>query len=133
MVFALPLVSVLHGAATILWFCALISLLATGTVFGLAPAANVPVWVAALLLFLTYGILTWPLKAVRRACYRGYGRPMWAWPFVFLLDAVIWLAVVAALLWLAVHYLPELREAIQSIPPLVHQAADDIRTWWKGM
>jgi hypothetical protein len=48
------------------------------------------------------------------------------------LDAVIWLAMVAALLWLAVHYFPELREAVRSIPALAHQAADDIRTWWKG-
>jgi len=133
MVFALPLLSVLHGVATVLWICAVISLLATGTVFGLAPAANVPVWVAALLLFMAYGILTWPLKAARRACYRGFGRPMWAWSFVFLLDAVVWLAIVAALLWLAVHYSPELREAVRSIPSLAHQAADDIRTWWKGM
>ena len=133
MVFALPFLSVLHGAATILWICALISLLATGTVFGLAPAANVPVWVAALLLFIVYGILTWPLKAARRACYRGFGRPMWAWSFVFLLDAVVWLAVVAALLWLAIRYSPELREAVRSIPSLAHQAAHDIRAWLKGL
>jgi phage shock protein PspC (stress-responsive transcriptional regulator) len=130
--FALPLLSLLHGAAKILWICALISLLATGAVFGLALPANVPVWVAALLLFIAYGILAWPLKAARRACYWGFGRPRWAWPFVFLLDAVVWLAVVAALLWLAVHYFPELREAVRSIPSLAHQAADDIQTWWKG-
>ncbi len=130
--FALPLLSLLHGAAKVLWICALISLLATGAVFGLALPANVPVWVAALLLFIAYGILVGPLKVARRACYRGLGRPRWAWSFVFVLDAVVWLAVVAALLWLAVHYLPELREAVRSIPSLAHQAADDIRAWWKG-
>jgi hypothetical protein len=130
--FALPLLSVLHGAATVLWICALISLLATGAVFGLALSANVPVWVAALLLFIAYDILVAPLKAARRACYRSFGPPRWAWSFVFLLDAVIWLAVVAALLWLAVHYSPQLREAVQGIPSLAHQAANDIRTWWKG-
>jgi len=130
--FALPLLSLLHGAAKVLWICALISLLATGAVFGLALPANVPVWVAALLLFIAYGILVGPLKVARRACYRGLGRPRWAWSFVFVLDAVVWLAVVAALLWLAVHYFPELREAVRSIPSLAHQAADDIRAWWKG-
>lgn len=130
--FALPLLSLLHGAATVLWICALISLLSTGAVFGLALPANVPVWVAALLLFIAYGILACPLKIARRACYRGLGRPRWAWSFVFLLDAVVWLAVVAALLWLAVHYFPELREALRSIPSLAHQAADDIRAWWKS-
>ncbi len=130
--FALPLLSMLHGAATVVWVCALISLLATGTVFGLALPANVPVWVAALLLFIAYGIFAGPLKLARRACYRGLGQPRWAWSFVFLLDAVVWLTVAAALLWLAVHFFPELREAVQSIPSLAHQAADDIRTWWKG-
>jgi hypothetical protein len=48
--------------------------------------------------------------------------------FVFLLDAVVWLVVIAILLWLAAHYFPQLREAVQSIPSLLHQAADDIRT-----
>ena len=130
--FALPVLSLLHGAATVLWLCALISLLATGTVFGLALPASVPVWVAALLLFIAYGILVGPLKAARRSCYWGWGRSRWTWSFVFLLDAVVWLAVVAVLLWLAVHYFPELRDAVHGIPALADQAADDIRTWWHG-
>jgi phage shock protein PspC (stress-responsive transcriptional regulator) len=130
--FALPFLSLLQGAATVVWICAIISLLATGAVFGLALPANVPVWVAALLLLIAYGILVGPLKFARRACYWSLGRPRWAWSFVFLMDAVIWLAVAVALLWLATHYFPELRDAVHSIPTLAHQAADDIRTWWHG-
>ena len=130
--FALPFLSLLHGALKILFICALVVLLTTGTVFGLVLPANVPVWVAALLLFIAYGILVGPLKAARHACYWGGGRPGWAWPFVFLLDAVVWLAVVAALLWLALHYFPELREAVRTVPSLAHQAAADIRAWCKG-
>jgi phage shock protein PspC (stress-responsive transcriptional regulator) len=130
--FALPLISLLHGATKILWLCALISLLATGTVFGAALPANVPVWVAALLLLITYGIVACPLKIARRVCYQGLGQANWTWSFVFLLDAVVWLAVVAAFLWLAVHYFPELREAVHGLPSLAHQAADDIRTWWNA-
>ena len=129
---ALPLLSLLHGIVTVLWICAFISLLSTNTVFGLALPANVPVWGAALLLCIAYGILVSPLKLARRACYWGYGRPRWAWSFVFLLDAVVWLAVVTALLWLAIHHFPELREAVRSFPSHAHQAADDIQTWWKG-
>jgi len=130
--FTLPFLSLLQGVVTVVWFCALISLLATGAVFGLALPANVPAWVAVLLLLIAYGILVGPLKIARRACYWGLGQPRWTWSFVFLLDAVIWLAVVVALLWLAVHYFPELREAIRGLPSLAHQAADDVRTWWKG-
>ena len=129
--FALPMLSVLHGMMTILWICALVSLLATGMVFGLALPASLPQWAAALLLFIVYGLLISPLKAARRVCYWSLGRPKWTWSFVFLLDAVVWLAVVAALLWLASHYFPQLREAIQAFPTLAHQAADDVRSWWQ--
>jgi hypothetical protein len=130
--FALPLLSLLQAAATVVWVCAMISLLVTGAVFGLALPANVPAWVAALLLCLVYAILTGPLKLARRSCYWGLGRPRWAWSFVFLLDAVVWVAVAATLLWLAVHYSPELRQAVQSIPSLAHEAADDVGAWWKS-
>jgi phage shock protein PspC (stress-responsive transcriptional regulator) len=130
--FALPVLSLLHGVVTVLWFCALISLLATGAVLGLALPANVPVWVAALLLFIAYGIIAGPLKMARRVCYRGLGQRGWAWSFVFLLDGIVWVAVVMALLWLGVHYFPQLREAVQGVPTLAHQAADDIRTWWNN-
>jgi len=51
---------------------------------------------------------------------------------VVLLDAVVWLAVVAVLHWLAIQYSPQLHDAIQSVPSLAHQAANDIQTWWKG-
>ena len=128
--FALPFLSLMQGAATVVWICAIISLLATGALFGLALPANVPVWVAALLLLIAYGILVAPLKFARRACYWNLGQARWAWSFVYLMDAIVWLVVVAALLWLAFHYLPELQNAIHSVPSLVHQAADDIRSWW---
>jgi len=129
--FALPMLSVLHGVMAILWVCALVSLLGTGTVFGLALPAGLPQWAAALLLFVAYGILISPLKAARRVCYWSLGRPKWTWSFVFLLEAIVWLGVVAALLWLASHNSAQLREAIQAIPTLVHQAADDVRSWWQ--
>jgi phage shock protein PspC (stress-responsive transcriptional regulator) len=129
---ALPLLSLLEGTVTILWICALISVLATGTVLGLALPANVPVWAAAVLLFIAYGILAGSLKTTRRLCHWGAGPPQGAWSLLLLLDAVVWLGVVAVLLLLAVHYFPELREAVHGIPSQAHQAVDDIQTWWKG-
>jgi hypothetical protein len=93
---------------------------------------SVPVWVAALLLLIAYGILVGPLKLARRSCYWGLGQSRWAWPFAFFLDAIIWLAVVFALLFLAIHFFPERRDAIHGFPSVIQQAADDIRTWWHG-
>jgi phage shock protein PspC (stress-responsive transcriptional regulator) len=127
--FALPLLSLLHGLAKVLWICAIVSLLATGTVLGLALPAGVPVWVAVLVLFMLYGILTVPLKAARRMCYWGFGEPRRSWSFIFLADALVWFAVVFVLAWLAFQYFPEVRDAVHSIPGHAHQAINDVQAW----
>jgi phage shock protein PspC (stress-responsive transcriptional regulator) len=128
--FALPFFSVLHGALTLLWISASVSLLATGAIFGMALPANVPVWLAAVLLLFMYGVLSAPLKLARRACYWGAGGAGWGGPFLFLTDAVVSVTVAVALVWLAVHFLPEVRHAAQSVPAVAHQAVYDVRAWW---
>jgi phage shock protein PspC (stress-responsive transcriptional regulator) len=129
--FALPFVSVLHGALVILFICALISLLATGAVFGVIPPAGVPVWVALLVLLMIYGMLVWPLKAARRAFYFSGAGAGAAWPFFFLIDAIVWIAVVGTLVWLAMRYSPQAREAVQNIPAIAHDAVNTVRDWWQ--
>lgn len=127
--FTWPLMSLLHGAVVVLWICALISLLATGALFGIVLPAAVPVWVAVLILLVVYGIVVAPLKIARRACSRvGFGGP--AWPFFQVFDAFVSIAVVVALLWLAVHFFPQAHDAIQNIPSVVHDATTSIREWW---
>ena len=126
----LPLLSLLHGAVKILWLCALVSLLATGAVFGLALPANLPLWVAVVLLIFLYGIFAGPLKAARRACQWGLGRARPAWALIFLVDAAVWLAVAVTLFCLACHYYPELSAAAGNLPDQAHKAADDLRNWW---
>ena len=128
----LPVLSLLVGIATVGWICASISLLATGTVCGQTLPDNVPVWLAALLLFITYGILVGPLKVARHLCYRSWGQPGPIWPVVLLLEALVWLLIVAVLLGLGFHYFPALREAIHVLPAMAHQAFEDIRSWRKG-
>jgi phage shock protein PspC (stress-responsive transcriptional regulator) len=130
--FALPFLSILHGAATILFIVAIVSLLATGSIPGLAMPAGVPAWILLVVLFIVYGILTGPLQFARRSYYYGMGRSKGAWSSLCLLDTVIWIAVSLALVWLFVHYMPELRDAIHNVPGVVHQAGDDIRSWWHG-
>jgi phage shock protein PspC (stress-responsive transcriptional regulator) len=126
--FTLPFLSLLHGAMTVVFICALVSLLHTSALFGLALPPKVPVWLAAVVLFMTYGILSAPLKAARRVFYWGYG----AWPLMYLVDATIWIAVVVVLVWLGMHFFPDVREAIHTIPALAQQAAHDIQSWWKN-
>ncbi|MGA3006667.1 MAG: PspC domain-containing protein, partial [Opitutaceae bacterium] len=127
---AMPLLSLLHGILAVLWTCAMISLLATGAVFGIVLSPIVPIWITVLVLILAYKLIVWPLKATRRACYYGYGHPRWAWSFVFLIDAIVWIAVAAVFLWLGLHYLPQLWEAFRNIPSVVHDAVHQIKQWW---
>jgi phage shock protein PspC (stress-responsive transcriptional regulator) len=130
--FTLPILSLLQGTATVLWICAFISLLATGMIFGRALPANVPVWVAAIFLFLLYGIIVGPMKAARRAYYWSLGGTRWSFPIIAVVDTVVWIAVTVILLGLAIHYFPELRHALDSIPTVTHQAIDGIKSWWHG-
>ena len=128
--FALPFLSLLSGVAMILFVSILISVLATGAIFGRPLPGDLPVWQAAVVLLLAYGVLVVPLKLARRACYHGMRQPGKSWSFVFLLDALIWLGVVLVVVCLTMHYFPEVRDAFYRIPSLFHQAVDDIRTWW---
>jgi phage shock protein PspC (stress-responsive transcriptional regulator) len=128
---ALPVLSVLQGMVTVIWICAFISLLATGMIFGLALPASVPVWAAAVLLFIVYGVIVGPMKAARRAYYWSLGEKRWAaFPLIALADAIVGVMVAVILLCLAVHFFPELRQAVQSIPALTDQAVADVKAWW---
>ena len=128
--FTLPVLSVLQGTATVLWICALISLLATGMIFGLALPASVPVWAAALLLFILYGVIIGPMKAARRAYYWTAGGSRWAFLFIALVDTVVWIVVAVVLLCLAIHYFPELHQAVQTLPTRIDEGVTDVKTWW---
>lgn len=127
---ALPLFSLLHGAMLILWICAVVSLLSSGTVFGVALPSGMPVWVAILLLLSIWGIVAWPLKVARRAFYfGGYSTPSAPWALFFVIDAFVWVAVAGTLLWLVMHYFPQAREAVHAIPSVAHEMASSIRDW----
>jgi phage shock protein PspC (stress-responsive transcriptional regulator) len=128
---AVPLFSLLQAACVIAWLCALVSVLGTGTLFGLGLPAGVPVWAALLILLFAYGFMMWPLKMMRRACYYDLSGRRYRGPFVFFVDAVVWFAVAIFVAWLALHHLSQVREAIQNIPPTVQTGMDAIRDWWQ--
>lgn len=131
--FALPFISTMHGLLAVLMVCALVTLLATGKVLGAALPANLPVWLAVLLMLFAYGMVSWPLKAARRAFYHGaFSGPPWTWSAALAIDWVVWLAVVVLLLWLAFQHLPTLQDALHNVPDVARDAAQSIRTWWNS-
>lgn len=129
--FALPFVSLLRTGLALLWIGALVSLLATGAVFGIQLPSGLPVWAGAVGLFVLYHLLVWPLKAMRRAYYwSAAGGPFGAPPFLYVFDSLVRIVFVVLLLWLAAHHLPQIHEACRHLPSLVHEAVDDVRSWW---
>ena len=129
--FVLPFVSAMRAGLALLWIFATISLLATGTVFGVPLPGGLPVWAGVLCLFVLYHFLAWPLKAMRRACYwNAAGGPFFAPPLVCAFDAAVGAGFAVILLWLAARHLPQIHEAIRHIPRLIHEAGDAVKSWW---
>jgi phage shock protein PspC (stress-responsive transcriptional regulator) len=129
--FVLPFVSILRTVLPLLWIFALISLLATGAVFGVLLPWGIPVWAGVLSLFVLYLVLVSPLKAMRRAGYwNAAGGPFYAPPFVYVFDAVIGVGFVVFLLWMAAHHMSQIHEAVRHISPVVRDAVDDVKSWW---
>ena len=131
--FALPFFSILHGVLLALAFAAMVSLLGSGTLWGISLPDHIPAWVGLILVFAIYGMLTWPLKAARRSFYYGAPRgPGTAWPLLFLVDAMVWGCVVVALVWLASHHSQEARAAVHNLPSVFREAINNLRDWWRG-
>jgi len=131
--FALPFISVMHGLLAILMVCAVVSLLATGTLLGAVLPASLPVWLTLLLLFFCYGMIVWPLKAARRAFYHSaFSGPPWTWSAAVAVDWAVWVAVVGVLLWLAVRNLPMAQDAMHNLPTILRDALHSVRDWWNS-
>lgn len=105
--------SVVGAALLIAFLFALFALLSTGAVLGWAPPADVPLWLAILVLAIAYGAITAPISLLRRSSYATLsGQPIYHGG----VDSLIMLVLVGVALWLSYTYWPEAREVMQSIP-----------------
>ena len=107
------------------------SLFTHGSAFGVPLPGEIPVWIGIIFLLIAYHIVTWPIKAMRYACYHPGGPPwggglLWAGP----LHGIIWLCFLGALIWLADHFSPEFHAWLQGVPPAIHHFKDSVREWW---
>jgi phage shock protein PspC (stress-responsive transcriptional regulator) len=120
----LPVFALVHLALFLTMAAMLISLVNTGGVLDWRLPPNVPVWAAALILLVGYQIVVSPLRALQHWSWqwRADGPPAYAfW------NAVIWLIGLAFVLWIASNHIPEIREFLQRLPPLVRDFVDAIR------
>ncbi len=127
----LPLFSVLRGALLVAFLCGLVSLLSTGTAFGVPLPAGVPVWAGIVILFMMYRLVAWPMHAARRVIYYSTAGATGAgWPAIYFVDVLISVACVIVLLRLGSRHLGDVQSALHQAPVVFRQGADDIRDWW---
>jgi phage shock protein PspC (stress-responsive transcriptional regulator) len=125
---ALPVLNTLISAISIVGFIALISLVATGDVFGLGFFVWWPFWARLLTLIGIICLFRCPLKAIRRSYY-GY---TWGYPWGpagSLWGVLKWVLVVYLVIWIfGIH--TGFHDAVQHLPPKLHHAASSVQQWW---
>lgn len=127
---AVPLITIVLIALSLAGLASVISLLATGAVFGFAFPAGIPVWAGVIILILCFQILTWPFKAMRHAFYIGGGP--YAYAHRHFWSPIFTVAVIVLVIWFANHHSAEVHRALTQVRPELHQAVDDIRKWWNS-
>jgi len=128
--YSMPFVSLLKTLLDLAFLFAVLSLVATRAVIGFHLPGGIPLWLGLIGLFVAYGFLTWPLRAIRHACGRGAWGPFFLGPVVFLVDFLVWAVVIGLLLWYGLHHSAQLREFVNRIPPAAHDAVYSFRQWW---
>ena len=100
------------------WAWAVYSLVTSGQVLGRSLPNDVPFWVGILVLVCVYHAVAWPLHfARRRAAYYSLGGhypgfiPAW--------DGALSLTFGILAVWMAYHYIPEVREVVKTIPDVL--------------
>jgi phage shock protein PspC (stress-responsive transcriptional regulator) len=121
----LPVFALLHLALFLTMAAMLISLVNDGTVLDWPLPPDVPVWAGALILLVGYQIVVSPIRALQHWSWgpRADGQAGW-YPFW---NVVIWLIGMALVVWLAADHMPEIREFLQRLPPIVRDFAEAVR------
>jgi phage shock protein PspC (stress-responsive transcriptional regulator) len=130
--FARSLLGLLLGLLVFGCVAAIISLVTHGGVM-MGGLPGIPIWLGVILIILAFKVVAWPIKVAR---YSLHAEPGWGWggpgvhPWFFLGDLIVWITVVAAILWVANGHDPRVHQALMDLPPALHRAADEIRAWW---
>ena len=128
---AMPILSTLKALFVFLFVFAILSLIATGSVFGIPLPGGLPVWAGIILLILAYKVVVAPIKAMRRACYyRLYGRPYFWHPFAELGQALVTLCILVLFLFCADRFVPGFHQALLAVPDFLRNATDSVQHWW---
>jgi phage shock protein PspC (stress-responsive transcriptional regulator) len=121
----LPAFALAHLALFLTMAAMMISLVNTGAILSWRLPASMPVWAGALILLAGYQIAVSPIRALQQWSWQSRAEAPPAW-YAFW-NAVIWLIGMAFVVWIASNHIPEIREFLQRLPPLVREFAFAVR------
>jgi phage shock protein PspC (stress-responsive transcriptional regulator) len=131
--FVLPILATLKAILVLVFTFAILSLIASGSVFGVSLPGGLPVWIGVILLFLVYQVVVAPIKALRYAYYcQSQGRPYFWHPFAELWHGLVTLFVIAVGVWAADRFMPGFHQALLALPDFLRNAGSNVQQWWAG-
>lgn len=125
LVAVMPLFGLVHLILFLIAAGMMISLVNTGAILSWQKPPDVPLWAAALMLFIAYQIAVSPFRGVQHWVWRSGAGAGAGW-FAFW-HAVIWLIGLAIVLWVASDHIPEITEFMQRMPHLFREVMYAVR------
>ena len=104
---------------------AIFSLVTQQEVLGQPLPDEVPLWLGIVILVVVYQAIAWPLHTIRRSSYYTIGGVHHG--ALAAMDGVLSLSLSIFAFWVAIHYLPELREVVRSVPDVLRSVRDSVR------
>jgi phage shock protein PspC (stress-responsive transcriptional regulator) len=90
---------------------AIFSLLTSHTLFGWDLPYGIPIWLAAVAVFMIYAAIAAPLKMIRHGGQQAVGyHPGWS-----ALHGLMWIGFTALLFWVAYTFVPGVREVVDQL------------------
>jgi phage shock protein PspC (stress-responsive transcriptional regulator) len=121
----LPLFGLVHLMLFLIAAAMMVSLVNTGTILEWQKPPEVPLWAAALVLFIGYQIAVSPFRGLQHWAWRSGAGSAAGW-FAFW-HAVIWLIGLAVAVWVASDHIPEITEFVQRVPHLFREISYALR------
>ena len=115
-----------RNSRRLVWLFSIFSLVTRQEVFGQALPDDMPLWLGIVILVVVYQAVAWPLHAMRRSSYYALGGGYHGTVAAF--DGILGLTFAAFGIWLAFHYVPEVREFLQQLPDMIRGVIDSVRT-----
>jgi len=125
LVAVMPLFGLVHLILFLIAAGMMISLVNTGAILSWQKPPDVPLWAAALMVFIAYQIAVSPFRGVQHWVWRSGAGAGAGW-FAFW-HAVIWLIGLAIGLWVASDHIPEITEFMQRMPHLFREVMYAVR------